>query len=142
MKSESRIYDGPFPEVDLPLREPLEDGRVVLKVRKGDLCEEIPATLCETLDQQGDWLMPDGSLPEASKPREERKYTVAELKAVAEEAGITVPKGAKKADIEGLIAEHARQADGAEGDGVQHPGEPGDQASGEPDAGTTAPDGE
>jgi hypothetical protein len=139
MKLVSRIYDGPFPEVDLPMREPLEDGRIVVKVKRGELCEEIPAELAETLDQQGDWLLPDGSVPEAAKPREERVFTKAELKAIAEENEIEVPAKATKAEIEDLIAQHARDA---EGDGVQIPGEPGDQASGDSDASTSADSGE
>lgn len=141
MQLVSRIYDGPYPEVDLPLREPLDDGRVYLRIAKGELCEEIPAELAETLDQQGDWLLADETLPEASKPREERVFSVKELKAVAKEAGIEVPSGAKKADIEVLIDEHNRTVN-AEGDGVQDPGEPGNQASGDPDASADATTGE
>lgn len=141
MKLVSRIYGGPFPEVDLPLREPLEDGRVYLKIKKGELCEEIPAELAETLDQQGDWLLPNGELPEASKPREEVVFSVKELRAVAKDAGIKVPAGAKKDEIEALIDEHNKTVN-AEGDGVQDPGEPGDQAAADADASADADNGE
>lgn len=142
MKVVSRVYKGPFPEIDLPLREKLPNGKGHLKIKQGELCEEIPAELAETLDQQGDWYLPDGTLPEAAKPREADSFSVAELKAVAKEAGIKIPSGSKKAEIEALIDEHTQRVN-AERDGVQSPGEPGDQASGDaPDASTTAADGE
>jgi hypothetical protein len=135
MEFKSLIYDGPFPAVELALGEPivldepLEDGTSVIHqitAVHGELCEGIPANVAESLEEQGDWLLPDDSVPEASKPREERVFTVKELRAIAAEAEIDVPAGAKKADIEELIAEHAKEQDGE-----QSPGEPGDQASGE-----------
>jgi hypothetical protein len=134
MELKSLIYNGPFPEVELALggpivlEDPLEDGTSVLHrlvAVKGELCEYIPASIAGSLEEQGDWLLPDGSLPEAAKPREERVFTVKELRTIAKDAGIEVPAKAKKDEIEALIADHAQA-------GESDPGAPGDTSDNAP----------
>lgn len=139
---QDRIYNGPLAEAEIPLGAPLADGTRALFVKRGDLLQNIPDEVAERLDEQGDWLLPDGSVPDAAKPREARVFTKEELAIVAKEAGIKVPRGATKEHIEDLIEQHTRDQDRAEGDGATSPAEAGDQTSGGQDESTSAPSGE
>lgn len=136
---QKRIYNGPCPEVEVPVNSQLEDGTFSVVAAFGEVVE-IPDDLVHGLDAGGDWLHEDGSLPEAAKPKEPapavETLSKKELLEAAESAGVEVPSRATKADIVELLEQHAgageRDGDSGTGDGADP------QASGDPDESTTA----
>lgn len=124
----TRIYNGPSPEVEIPLAEPLDDGTSIIVAPNG-VPTEFPDAIAEALDEQGEtWLHPDGESRDA-------KEIVPELRKQAKEAGIKVPRGASRDELEVLLAGQPSEehSDAESSD---------NQASGDPGESTTADAGE
>lgn len=105
----TRIYNGPHPEVEVPLEDALEDGSTTIIAVRSEPTE-FPDKLAVQLDEQGEtWLQEDGVSKAAKAAAAQDATTVTELRQRAKEADIKVPTGAKKADIEALLEEHAQE---------------------------------
>lgn len=126
---QTRIYNGPHPEVAVALEQPLEDGtREIIAVRGEP--KEFPDTLAERLDDQGEtWLHADGD-------SNDTKVAIPELRARLKEAGVTAPRKATKVQLEQLLEEHMQSliTDGNAGDGETTQGATADAHTQEPDS--------